>query len=89
MQQLTMNLGEKRRVSFRITSSLGENFVICDPTYKLQRDCIVEDSGVPEVNGHVLYLFVEPQKMGTYIIECSFWIGGEHLIRKVSLSVEK
>lgn len=80
-------LGERRRITTRITADTSDVFTIEIATYTLSTANRVEDSGTPDVVEHDLIVTIQPETAAVYILEFGFDIASEHVIRRVAVNV--
>lgn len=88
-EQVEIVLGERRMVEVEFYSCDAGNFVIRNPVYRLKRGDFVEDEGTPEVDGHTLYVLLEPARTGRLTLECEIEVACELIIRRIPIYVRK
>lgn len=82
-----MILGERRRITTRITADTDDPFTIEHPSYTLSVGGVAEASGTPDVVEHDLIVTIQPRTAGVYTLEFGFDVAAEHVIRRVAVSV--
>lgn len=89
IEQLSINLGERRRLVLSVSIERTQEFTISNPTYKLtgQGETV---EGACELSGHDLVLYINPNYAGWYILTVSFDLAtGERIVRKVKILVSE
>lgn len=89
IEQLSINLGERRRLVLSVSIEGAKEFTISNPTYKLTgQGETVED--VCEVSGHDLVVYINPSYVGWYMLTVMFDLAtGERIVRKVRILVSE
>ena len=79
--------GEKRIISIDVSID-APDYSISNYTYTLSKDGVVEETGTPILQEHTLYCYVEPTKIGGYVLTFEFDLGtGEHIIKSTAINV--
>lgn len=84
-------LGERKKVTIRISSRKTAPFVIRNPTYSLMKGVSGKEvaAGECSLNDLDISAMVEPQETGAHLLVFSYEIGNERLKAKVPIKVEK
>lgn len=84
---IKMILGERRRITTRITTDAADDFIIENATYILKTVDKVEASGTPDIVKHDLIITIAPQFSTVYILEFAFDVGADHIIKRITINV--
>lgn len=86
MGNLTMYLGERRKVTLAVTIGSAPDFTIISPTWELTGN---QESlaGSCAVDGHNLSMEIEPSAAGYYTLTVSFGVATEKIKRKLQVLV--
>ena len=83
-------LGEQKHVKLRVCSCKNENFLITAASYELyyRGSKEPEDTGHPEIQGHILDTLIQPRKKGMNKLQVMYEILDEKLIAEVEVGVK-
>lgn len=89
--ELTVVIGEKRRVTLWVWIEGDDMPVLSEPMWTLSNDGETESSGTCEMTSEDgrwrLVAVVEPQKLGWYALTVSVLLGDERIIRNATVHV--
>lgn len=87
---LTLLLGERRRLTTRVTIGGAAEFVLRDASYELTDEGgRTVESGAAEIHAHDIVLYLEPAHAGYYRLTITFSVGGEVVKRRLAIMVEE
>lgn len=87
---LTLLLGERRRLTTRVTIGGATEFVLRDAAYVLADEGgRTVEAGAAEIHGHDIVLYLEPARAGYYRLTITFGVGGEVVKRRLAVMVEE
>lgn len=89
MAKLSMYVGERRKVTMRVTIKDVDDFYIENARYELLLANRVVDEGTLLVNEHEMSLMVAPTETGVYTLVAYFSIANEDIIRTHTISVRR
>lgn len=89
MAKLSMYVGERRKVTIRVTIKDVDDFYIENARYELLLANRVVDEGTLLVNEHEMSLMVAPTETGVYTLVAYFSIANEDIIRTHTISVRR
>jgi hypothetical protein len=87
IEQISIILGERRRLVLSVSVGGASDFTISNPRYKFtgQGETV---EGSCELSEHDLIAYIEPIHAGLYFLTVEFDLAtGEHIVRKVKITV--
>lgn len=88
LEEIRMLLGERRRLTLVVTIGESSEFEISNATYLLQRGETEMENGAAVVDGHDIYVYLEPKEAGCFRLTVTFSVGGEIIKKRVLIRVE-
>lgn len=89
MANLSMFVGEQRKVVISVTIKGVDDFYIENAKYELLLANETVDEGTLLVNEHEMSLMIAPTEAGVYTLVAYFSIANEDIIRKHTISVRR
>lgn len=89
MANLSMFVGEQRKVVISVTIKDTNDFYIENARYELLLTNKIVDEGTLLVNEHEMSLMVAPAEPGVYTLVAYFSIANEDIIRTHTISVRR
>lgn len=89
MANLSMFVGEQRKVVISVTIKGVDDFYIENAKYELLLANETVDEGTLLVNEHEMSLMIAPTEAGVYTLVIYFSIANEDIIRKHTISVRR
>ena len=89
MANLSMFVGEQRKVVISVTIKGVDDFYIENAKYELLLDNETVDEATLLVNEHEMSLMIAPTEAGVYTLVAYFSIANEDIIRKHTISVRR
>lgn len=89
MAELSLYVGERRKVTIVVTIKDVDEFFIENAKYKLLLANETVDEGALLVKEHEMSLMVAPAEAGVYTLVAYFSIANEDIIRKHTISVRR
>lgn len=93
LDERTIFLGERRRVTLDTWFKTGIDFTLRNATYRLLCADMEVDSGelvCSSVNRHwLLQSMVEPKVARPHVLEYTYYLGDERIVRKLKINVRR
>lgn len=93
LEERTIFLGERRRVTLDTWFVSNVDFVLTDPKYELFCADLLQDSGdlvCTKVNKHwLLQCMVEPKVARPHVLVYTYYLGDERIVRKLQINVRR
>ena len=87
MNNLSMYLGEYRRLAVSLSSKDRSEFVVHKATYTLTFGHEIVSSGDCAIDGKTLLLHLDPKSAGFHVLEFTIYIADEIIIKRVNIQV--
>lgn len=93
LDERTIFLGERRRVTLDTWFKNGMDFILTNATYRLLCADMEIDTGelvCSSVNRHwLLQSWVEPKVARPHVLEYTYYLGDERIVRKLRINVKR